>query len=368
MIGIAATGSGKTLGFLLPAIVHINAQPHLQRGDGPIVMVLAPTRELAVQIQGECQKFGSSSRIRSSCVYGGAPRGQQLRELRDGVEICIATPGRLIDFLTQGQTNCKRVTYLVLDEADRMLDMGFEPQIRKIVGQIRPDRQTCFWSATWPRNVERLARDLCREEPVEIRAGQVGGALKANPNITQHVQVVSHWDKPRRLQDLMRQIADGSKIIIFTETKRGADEVTRELCRSGVKAAAIHGDKDQRERDNAMASFKSGYAPVLVATDVASRGLDVKDIKYVINYDFPSQIEDYIHRIGRTGRAGAYGTAYTFFTQKNAHYAGDLCKILREVNMEVPADLESLIGSSSGGKGGRGYGGGKGGRGGRGRW
>jgi ATP-dependent RNA helicase DDX5/DBP2 len=183
MIGVASTGSGKTLGFLLPSIVHINAQPSLQRGDGPIVLVLAPTRELAVQIKGEADKFGSSSSIRNTCVYGGAPRGQQARDLRDGVEIIIATPGRLIDFLESGTTNFKRVTCLILDEADRMLDMGFEPQIRKIVGQIRPDRQTMLWSATWPKEVQKLARDLCAQEPVQINVGNVTGRLKANERI-----------------------------------------------------------------------------------------------------------------------------------------------------------------------------------------
>merc|ERR1719271_264875 len=200
MIGVAATGSGKTAGFLLPGIVHTNAQPQLQRGDGPIILVLAPTRELAVQIQGEVQKFGQSSRIRSTCVYGGAPKHGQLRDLREGVEICIATPGRLIDFLGRNDTNLRRVTYLVLDEADRMLDMGFEPQIRKIVAQIRPDRQTCFWSATWPKNVERLARDLCKDDPVQINVGaSAGGKLKANPNITQFVEVVQEYEKEQRI-------------------------------------------------------------------------------------------------------------------------------------------------------------------------
>merc|ERR1719199_886263 len=168
MIGIAATGSGKTCAFVMPGIVHINAQPHLQRGDGPVALVLAPTRELAVQIKEEADKFGGSSGIKNVCVYGGAPKGDQARALREGVEIVIATPGRLIDFLESGTTNLRRVTYLVLDEADRMLDMGFEPQIRKIVSQIRPDRQTLLWSATWPKAVERLARDLCREEPVHV--------------------------------------------------------------------------------------------------------------------------------------------------------------------------------------------------------
>jgi len=175
VVGIAETGSGKTIAFCLPAIVHINAQALLSPGDGPIVLILAPTRELAVQIQQECTKFGKSSRIRNTCVYGGVPRGGQIRDLARGVEICIATPGRLIDMLESGKTNLKRVTYLVLDEADRMLDMGFEPQIRKIVDQIRPDRQTLMWSATWPKTSSRLSerfhssqhwcrRSLCKSQ------------------------------------------------------------------------------------------------------------------------------------------------------------------------------------------------------------
>eukprot|EP00916_Digyalum_oweni_P005141 GHVL01009093.1.p1 GENE.GHVL01009093.1~~GHVL01009093.1.p1 ORF type:complete len:369 (+),score=52.95 GHVL01009093.1:46-1152(+) len=188
LIGIADTGSGKTLAFLLPGIVHINAQPYLQPGDGPIVLVLAPTRELAVQIQQEANKFGSSSRIKNTCVYGGAPKAPQARDLSNGVEICIATPGRLIDFLGSSRTNLRRVTYLCLDEADRMLDMGFEPQIRKIVNQIRPDRQTLMWSATWPKEVQSLARDLCKEDPVHINIGSMD--LKACHTIKQYVEVI----------------------------------------------------------------------------------------------------------------------------------------------------------------------------------
>jgi ATP-dependent RNA helicase DDX5/DBP2 len=276
----------------------------------------------------------------------------------------VATPGRLLDFLGSGTTNLKRVTYLVLDEADRMLDMGFEPQIRKIVGQIRPDRQTCFWSATWPRNVQRLARDLCREDPVQINVGNTDGELKANKNITQYVEVVGEYDKMHRLRQILPQMCDGqAKVIMFTETKRGADTLCRELGRDGLRCVAIHGDKEQRERDAAMHQFKSGHSPILIATDVASRGLDVKDIKFVVNYDFPTQIEDYIHRIGRTGRAGAFGTSFTFFTQKNGHYAKDLCKILAEAGQQVPEQLQALIGTRPPpGRGGGGKGRGKGGR------
>ncbi|EEC02916.1 ATP-dependent RNA helicase, putative, partial [Ixodes scapularis] len=193
MIGIAETGSGKTLAFLLPAIVHINAQHLLRPGDGPIVLVLAPTRELVEQIRQQCLQFGSSSKIKSSVAYGGVPKRPQIVELRKGVEILLACPGRLIDFLESDVTNLRRVTYLVLDEADRMLDMGFEPQIRKIVGQIRPDRQTLMWSATWPKEVQSLARDLCREEPVHINIGSLD--LTACHNVSQEVILLQDFEK-----------------------------------------------------------------------------------------------------------------------------------------------------------------------------
>eukprot|EP00916_Digyalum_oweni_P005138 GHVL01009090.1.p1 GENE.GHVL01009090.1~~GHVL01009090.1.p1 ORF type:complete len:423 (+),score=66.06 GHVL01009090.1:46-1314(+) len=248
LIGIADTGSGKTLAFLLPGIVHINAQPYLQPGDGPIVLVLAPTRELAVQIQQEANKFGSSSRIKNTCVYGGAPKAPQARDLSNGVEICIATPGRLIDFLGSSRTNLRRVTYLCLDEADRMLDMGFEPQIRKIVNQIRPDRQTLMWSATWPKEVQSLARDLCKEDPVHINIGSMD--LKACHTIKQYVEVIQEYAKRPRLRRLINKIiTEDAKILIFVETKRGADDLTRQLRADGIAALCIHGDKKQEERD-----------------------------------------------------------------------------------------------------------------------
>ena len=357
LVGIAETGSGKTLAFLLPAVVHILAQEELRRGDGPIVLVLAPTRELAVQIQTECNKFGKGSKIKSTCCYGGVSRGPQARDLSYGVEICIATPGRLIDFVESGATNLKRVTYLVLDEADRMLDMGFEPQVRKIVRDIRPDRQTLMWSATWPREIQSLARDLCREEPVHINIGSM--QLTASHNIKQTIVVVQPYEKSGRLNKLLERIMDGSKILIFTETKRGCDDLTRQLRADGWPALCIHGDKSQQERDWVLEEFKRGKSPIMIATDVASRGLDVKDIVYVINYDLPNQIEDYVHRIGRTGRAGAKGHSYTFFTSDKARLAKDLVNILKEANQEIPEDLlEFVRGGDSGGP--RKYGGGKG--------
>lgn len=270
LVGLAETGSGKTLAYLLPGIVHINAQPHLAHGDGPIVLVLAPTRELAVQIQNECAKFGASSRIKSTCVYGGAPKGPQASDLRRGVEIVIATPGRLIDMLESRVTNLRRVTYLVLDEADRMLDMGFEPQIRKIVGQIRPDRQTLLWSATWPKEIQSLAREFLKN-PYQVLIGSAD--LKANHRITQHWDFPSEHEKYHKLVRILEKEMDGRRILVFCETKRGCDNVTRQLRQDGWPALSIHGDKSQKERDWVLAEFKSGKHPIMLATDVAARGL-----------------------------------------------------------------------------------------------
>lgn len=240
MVGIAKTGSGKTLGYILPAIVHINNQPSLARGDGPIALVLAPTRELAQQIQQVANDFGSASYVRNTCVFGGAPKGPQARDLSRGCEIVIATPGRLIDFLEYGHTNLKRCTYLVLDEADRMLDMGFEPQIRKILEQIRPDRQTLMWSATWPKEVRRLAEDFLGEY-VQINIGSL--ELSANHNIKQTVNICADHDKNEKLQELLESIYDGDdnpgKVIIFAETKVRVENVARFIRSFKVECVAV---------------------------------------------------------------------------------------------------------------------------------
>ncbi|KAF3543285.1 hypothetical protein DY000_02010583 [Brassica cretica] len=339
LIGIAETGSGKTLSYLLPAIVHVNAQPILAPGDGPIVLVLAPTRELAVQIQQEASKFGSSSKIKSTCIYGGVPKGPQVRDLQKGVEIVIATPGRLIDMMESNNTNLRRVTYLVLDEADRMLDMGFDPQIRKIVSHIRPDRQTLYWSATWPKEVEQLSKKFLYN-PYKVIIGS--SDLKANRAIRQIVDVISESQKYNKLVKLLEDIMDGSRILVFLDTKKGCDQITRQLRMDGWPALSIHGDKSQAERDWVLSEFRSGKSPIMTATDVAARGLDVKDVKYVINYDFPGSLEDYVHRIGRTGRAGAKGTAYSFFTAANARFAKELISILEEAGQKVSHELASM--------------------------
>ncbi|ENN82342.1 hypothetical protein YQE_01286, partial [Dendroctonus ponderosae] len=250
MVGIAQTGSGKTLAYILPAIVHINNQCDVQRGEGPIVLILAPTRELTQQIQQVAHAFGKTSRIRNTCVFGGAPKGPQARDLERGVEICIATP------------------------ADRMLDMGFEPQIRKVLSQIRPDRQTLMWSATWPKEVKKLALDFMKSY-VQLNVGLL--ELSANHNIMQIVDVCQEHEKDIKLNNLLQEIAitldPASKIIIFVETKKKVEGVTRNIRGSGWRAVSMHGDKSQDQRDYVLKEFRNGKASILVATDVAARGL-----------------------------------------------------------------------------------------------
>uniref|UniRef100_A0A5B6ZAL0 RNA helicase n=1 Tax=Davidia involucrata TaxID=16924 RepID=A0A5B6ZAL0_DAVIN len=376
IVAIAKTGSGKTLGYLIPGFILLKRRrnnPQL----GPTVLVLSPTRELATQIQDEAVKFGKSSKISCTCLYGGAPKGPQLREVDRGVDIVVATPGRLNDILEMRRISLHQVSYLVLDEADRMLDMGFEPQIRKIVKEVPARRQTLMYTATWPKEVRKIAADLL-VNPVQVNIGKVD-ELVANKAITQYVEVLSYMEKHRRLEQILRSQEPGSKIIIFCSTKKMCDQLSRNLSRQ-FGASAIHGDKSQGERDYVLNQFRTGKSPVLVATDVAARGLDIKDIRVVINYDFPTGVEDYVHRIGRTGRAGATGVAYTFFCDQDAKHASDLIKVLEGANQRVPSEIRDMSsrgggmgrprrqwGSGSGGRGGRydlGYGGRDGGRGG----
>lgn len=350
LVGIAQTGSGKTLAYILPAIVHIINQPRLLRDEGPIVLVLAPTRELAQQIQQVANDFGQSVQVRNTCIFGGAPKGPQGRCLERGVEIAIATPGRLIDFLEKDTTNLRRCTYLVLDEADRMLDMGFEPQIRKIIEQIRPDRQVLMWSATWPKEVQNLAEEFLHDY-IQINIGSL--SLSANHNILQIVDVCEEWEKNDKLITLLTEISseEETKTIIFAETKRRVDEITKAINRAGWRALAIHGDKNQQDRDYVLNQFRMSTGGILVATDVAARGLDVEDVKFVINYDYPNNSEDYVHRIGRTGRSHNTGTAYTLFTPNNSAKAKDLMCVLQEANQVVNPKLLELAQCGMGFKG-----------------
>ncbi|XP_047959889.1 ATP-dependent RNA helicase-like protein DB10 [Salvia hispanica] len=365
IVAIAKTGSGKTLGYLIPGFIHLKQRRNNPR-LGPTVLVLSPTRELATQIQDEAVKFGRSSNISCTCLYGGAPKGPQLRDIDRGVDVVVATPGRLNDILEMRRISLQQVSYLVLDEADRMLDMGFEPQIRKIVKEVPVRRQTLMYTATWPKEVRRIASDLL-VSPVQVNIGNVD-ELVANKAITQHVEVLSPMDKRRRLEQILRSQEPGSKIIIFCSTKKMCDQLAGTLTRQ-FGAAAIHGDKSQGERDYVLNQFRTGRSPVLVATDVAARGLDIKDIRVVLNYDFPTGVEDYVHRIGRTGRAGATGVAYTFFCEQDAKHASELIKLLEGASQRVPSELRDMA-SRGGGMGrtrrqwGSGPGGRDGGRGG----
>ncbi|CAL5371846.1 unnamed protein product [Camellia sinensis] len=346
IVAIAKTGSGKTLGYLIPGFMHLKRR-HNNPQLGPTVLVLSPTRELATQIQEEAVKFGKSSKLSCTCLYGGAPKVHQLRDLDRGTDIVVATPGRLNDIIEMKRVSLHQVSYLVLDEADRMLDMGFEPQIRKIVKEVPTRRQTLMYTATWPKEVRKIAADLL-VNPVQVNIGNVD-ELVANKAITQYVEILSPMEKHRRLEQILRSQEPGSKIIIFCSTKKMCDQLSRSLIRQ-FGAAAIHGDKSQGERDYVLNQFRTGRCPVLVATDVAARGLDIKDIRVVINYDFPTGVEDYVHRIGRTGRAGATGVAYTFFGDQDAKHASDLIKVLEGANQRVPVELRDKA-SRGGGMG-----------------
>ncbi|KAJ4850340.1 DEAD-box ATP-dependent RNA helicase 24 [Turnera subulata] len=340
VIGMAKTGSGKTAAFVLPMIVHIMDQPELAKEEGPIGVVCAPTRELAHQIYLETKKFAKSHGIRVSAVYGGMSKLDQFKELKAGCEIVIATPGRLIDMLKMKALNMSRATYLVLDEADRMFDLGFEPQIRSIVGQIRPDRQTLLFSATMPRKIEKLAREIL-SDPVRVTVGEVG---TANEDITQVVQVIpSDAEKLPWLLEKLPGMIDEGDVLVFASKKATVDEIEAQLAQKGFKVAALHGDKDQASRMETLQKFKSGVYHVLVATDVAARGLDIKSIKSVVNYDIARDMDVHVHRIGRTGRAGDKdGTAYTLITQKEARFAGELVNSLIAAGQNVSTELMDL--------------------------
>ncbi|KAK5073871.1 pre-mRNA processing RNA-helicase [Lithohypha guttulata] len=347
VIGVAKTGSGKTIAFLLPMFRHIKDQPRLDAQDGPIGLVLSPTRELATQIHKECKPFLKALDLRAVCAYGGAPIKDQIADLRRGAEIVVCTPGRMIDLLAANGgrvTNLKRVTYVVLDEADRMFDMGFEPQVMKILANVRPDRQTVLFSATFPRQMEALARKTL-DKPVEI---VVGGRSVVAPEITQIVEVRAENTKFHRLLELLGKLYEDEsheddRVLIFVDRQESADGLLRDLMKKGYPCMSIHGGKDQIDRDSTIDDFKAGVVPILIATSVAARGLDVKQLKLVVNYDAPNHLEDYVHRAGRTGRAGNTGTAVTFLTEGQDRYAVDIAKALKQSGQNIPESVQKLV-------------------------
>ncbi|MBA0771375.1 hypothetical protein Gotri_019844 [Gossypium trilobum] len=356
LMACAQTGSGKTAAFCFPIISGIMREPYAQRSHVgrtvyPLGLILSPTRELSCQIHDEAKKFSYQTGVKVVVAYGGAPINQQLRELERGVDILVATPGRLVDLLERARVSLQAVRYLALDEADRMLDMGFEPQIRKIVEQMnmpnRGVRQTMLFSATFPREIQRLASDFLSNH-IFLAVGRVGSSTDL---IVQRVEFVLESDKRSHLMDLLhaqRENGNHGKVsltlqqaltLVFVETKKGADSLEHWLCMNGFPSTTIHGDRTQQERELALRSFKSGKTPILVATDVAARGLDIPHVAHVVNFDLPNDIDDYVHRIGRTGRAGKTGLATAFFNESNLSLARPLAELMQEASQEVPAWL-----------------------------
>uniref|UniRef100_A0A665X4M2 Probable ATP-dependent RNA helicase DDX46 n=1 Tax=Echeneis naucrates TaxID=173247 RepID=A0A665X4M2_ECHNA len=341
LIGIAKTGSGKTIAFLLPMFRHIMDQRPLEESEGPISVIMTPTRELALQITKECKKFSKPLGLRVVCVYGGTGISEQIAELKRGAEIIVCTPGRMIDMLGANSgrvTNLRRVTYVVLDEADRMFDMGFEPQVMRIVDNVRPDRQTVMFSATFPRAMEALARRIL-SKPIEV---QVGGRSVVCSDVEQHVLVIDEDKKFLKLLEILGHYQEKGSVIIFVDKQEHADGLLKDLMKASYPCMSLHGGIDQYDRDSIINDFKNGACRLMVATSVAARGLDVKQLILVVNYSCPNHYEDYVHRAGRTGRAGNKGYAYTFITEDQVRYAGDIIKALELSGSPVPPELEQL--------------------------
>lgn len=344
VVGIAETGSGKTFAFALPAI-HWLSQTYgekAQKCKSPLVLIVSPTRELAIQTHEQCLEAGKPLGIKSVCLYGGSSKAQQNGELKKSKPaIIVATPGRLLDVVENDQSlSLSQVSFLVLDEADRMLDQGFERDIKKIIGLLRQgaDRQTVMFSATWPKSVRSLA-DTFLTNPVRVSIGS--DELAINERVDQIVEVVNRFDKDGRLKELLKNYHSTRKnrVLVFVLYKKEASRVEGMLTRSGYNCVAIHGDKNQNQRLDAIESFRNGSIPLLVATDVAARGLDVPDVEYVINYTFPLTIDEYTHRCGRTARAGKSGVAHTLFSEEDKSHSGELINVLKSANMNVPDEL-----------------------------
>ncbi|KAI0316765.1 DEAD-domain-containing protein [Amylostereum chailletii] len=363
LMACAQTGSGKTGGFLFPILSAsftngprqppVETQPSYARSRKayPTALILAPTRELVNQIHEEARKFAYRSWVRPAVVYGGADINGQLRNIERGCDLLSATPGRLVDLIERGRISLANIRYLVLDEADRMLDMGFEPQIRRIVQEEDMpgvhERQTLMFSATFPRDIQMLAKDFLKDY-IFLSVGRVGSTSE---NITQKVEYVEDQDKRSVLLDLLHSNNTGLTLV-FVETKRMADMLSDFLLNNNFLTTSIHGDRSQRERETALQTFRNGRTPIMVATAVAARGLDIPNVTHVINYDLPSDIDDYVHRIGRTGRAGNTGISTAFFNRGNKNIVRDMVELLREANQEIPPWLESVAHEASFGGGG----------------
>ncbi len=342
-IGIAKTGSGKTLAFGLPLIRHVMAQPPRAPDEGPIGLIMSPTRELTVQIYSDLKKFTKALGIRLVAAYGGAPIKDQIADLRRGAEIVVCTPGRMIELLTVNSgrvSNLRRVTMCVLDEADRMFDLGFEPQIMKIMDNARPDKQVVLFSATFPTALERIAKTRL-QNPVEL---MIGGRSVVCNDVTQVVEVMDENAKLAKLLALLGQWdQESSSVLIFCDTQNRVDSLFSNLIKRGYPCLTLHGGMDQGDRDSTLSDFKNGVCKLLLATSIAARGLDIKDLSLVINYSCPNHYEDYVHRCGRTGRAGRKGTAVTFVLPSDYPNAPEIAHALEASGAVVPEALKALV-------------------------
>ncbi|KAJ6113732.1 ATP-dependent RNA helicase dbp3 [Penicillium sp. IBT 18751x] len=343
VIGIAETGSGKTLAFGLPCLKKLMVSKRNKKASHPATVIISPTRELAMQIYDQLVKFADVVKAGVTCVYGGVRKDEQREALKKAV-IVVATPGRLKDLMNDESVNLSKVKYLVLDEADRMLDKGFEQDIKEI---IRPmpvsKRQTVMFTATWPRSVRDLAAGFMNSPVTVTIGGDPSADPRANTRIKQEVEVMDGREKEGRLIQLLNRSQRGTnnpeKVLVFCLYKKEAIRVERLIKMKGFKVAGIHGDLNQTDRFRNLEAFKSGAATILVATDVAARGLDIPAVMLVINVTFPLTVEDYVHRIGRTGRAGATGHAITFFTEQDKALSGGLINVLKAAKQNVPEDL-----------------------------
>jgi len=328
LLGIAQTGTGKTAAFALPILDYLADEPRPRLPRQPSVLVLTPTRELAAQISASFGVYGRHVDVRTTVVYGGVGQGPQTRALRSGVDVLVATPGRLLDLLGQGHVDLGAIEVFVLDEADRMLDMGFIHAVRQLIAELPRDRQTLLFSATMPRDIAQLARSILRD-PVRVEVTPPATTVE---RIVQSVLLVDKKNKRALLGEILRDSAI-ERALVFTRTKHGADRVVKYLRQLDEKVAAIHGDKAQGARERALDGFRKGRLRVLVATDIAARGIDVPDITHVINFDLPNIPESYVHRIGRTARAGRGGTAISF-CDEGEH--AQLRAIEKEIRRKVP--------------------------------
>ncbi|MFO1128951.1 MAG: DEAD/DEAH box helicase [Rhodospirillales bacterium] len=322
LLGVAQTGTGKTAAFALPILQRLAAARRTNRG--PSALILAPTRELAMQIATAVKTYAMHLPLREAVVFGGVGQGPQVRALRGGIDILVATPGRLLDLIQQGHAKLDTVSHLVLDEADRMLDMGFVRDVRRIIAHLPPARQSMLFSATMPAEIARLAGEMLRN-PARVEVAPAGTAVELVD------QRVFHVATPEKRALLAKLIEDPAmrRVIVFTRTKHGANKVAQHLLRSGVTAAAIHGNKSQSARQTALDDFRTGRSRVLVATDIAARGIDVEAVTHIVNFELPNVPETYVHRIGRTARAGASGEALSFCDATERSCLRDIERLIR---------------------------------------